>query len=1216
MTRRGIQASFAERWTRVAAYACASLLVLYVLITLGRGTPRDSARSTINAANSNVEATDSALATTRTLELGAPTAFDISVGETQSFSLDLKEGQRIRLFIEKGDLALRASVCAPSGGACEEFERRRLGKLEVPLTAHAVGAYRVEISALETDEVRRPYSLRVEDDAQLPESHERAALAARAESEAERLRALWEESSLRESAGKYEEAASLWESAGEPPQAASAACAAGDVRNTLSEYSKALDLFKLAQRLGERAHDARAATGALIGLGYVYIYLGDNRNAMRYTKRVLDSIDTRGHVEGDTWPARTRARALNNLGEVYYSLGDLSKSVGLFEQALGLWAAAGGDRYGEALAQLNIGYSLTDLGELREAGEHYRRSLSLWQSASDWHGAALAQTALGGVRSFFGEKQAALDLHREAVVLFRKLGNRRGEAAALNGIASVFEDMSEYEAALDNYERALRLYEEIGNRDFAALDRLYVGRVYYLLGDTARALDYYGQTLALSREVGNREIEAHGLNGVGVVYDARGEKSKALEQFAHVLSLYSALGNRRGQAYALNNMGRVYSALGEREKALECFRRALPLIRAASDRRGEALILLSNAQAERASGDIEASLAHVKESTRLVESLRSQVVSSELRTSYFASVHKHYELYIDLLMSLDRERPGQGYAAEALLVSERARARSLMESLAKEHGAGQQTGDATLVARERELQQQLDAKAEYQARLLGGKHAEGQAREVARELRALTFDYQEVRARIREQSPRYAALTQPELVSVDSILQEVRDPDTLLLEYSLGEERSYLWAVGGDGVEGFELPARAAIEETARKTYEAMTARQTLGEQPSSRRDEAAREADAEYERRAAALSRMVLGPVAARLGGRRLLIVADGFLQYIPFEALPTPKGSGEPMLSSHEIVGLPSVLILTALRRENESPAPKTIAVLADPVFDKDDPRVSGRRASVGAREADATQADASQSEGDFYLSRAMKDVDGGAVIPRLPSTGREARAVRDLVPAGEALIATDFDASRERALSEEMGRYRIVHFATHAILDDEHPELSGIILSLVDERGAPRSGFLRLHDIYNLDLPSDLVVLSACRTGLGRNVPGEGLVGLTSGFMYAGAKSVVASLWQVDDKATSELMGHFYRALLKEGMTPASALRAAKREMLKREEYRAPYFWAAFVLQGEYRERFVGAQVDATRRSPLIVVAAAALLAFGVYLLLRARRRRLRG
>ncbi|HEX8335384.1 MAG TPA: CHAT domain-containing protein, partial [Pyrinomonadaceae bacterium] len=772
--------------------------------------------------------------------------------------------------------------------------------------------------------------------------------------------------------------------------------------------------------------------------------------------------------------------------------------------------------------------------------------------------------------SFFGEKETALALHRQAVSLFRALGNRQGEAAALNGIAHAYEDLNEPLSALDNYARALQLYEQIGNRDFTALNKLYVGRMYYLLGDSARALDHYRQSLALSREVGNRDIEAHALNGVGMIYDAGGEKARALGQFEFVLALYRRLGSRRGQAYALNNLGYVYSSLGERRKALACFRHALPLIRAAGDRRGEALTLLNNARAERAGGNKEAALALVKESIEIVELQRTKVKGADLRTSYFASVHEHYELHIDLLMTLDAEHPGAGYDAEALLVSERARARSLMESLAGERVERQRGDAAPLLKREREVQQQLDAKAEYRMRLLSGRHTQEQEREVARELRALALEYQEIHASIRKHSPRLAALTQPESLGVEQILREVcEEPDTLLLEFSLGEERSYLWVVSAAGVEGHVLPDRATIEKAVGRTYELLTKRQTLEELPSGSREEVARAADAEYRAESAALSRMLLGPAAARLGARRLLIVSDGLLQNIPFEALPEPAGSGQPLLLSHEVVGLPSALILSALRQEKERGAQRTVAVLADPVFDKDDPRVGPPRTGDAPRETGAD------------LSRALRDVTGagpGAYdIPRLPSTRREARAIEALLPSGEALIVTDFAASRSQVLSEELSRYRIVHFATHGILDSEHPELSGIILSLVDERGNPQNGFLRLHDIYRLDLSAELVVLSACRTGLGRNVRGEGFMSLTRGFLYAGSKSVVASLWQVDDEASSELMGYFYRGMLKEGLTPAAALRAAKVEMLKRDDRRPPYFWAGFVLQGEYRERF---------------------------------------
>jgi CHAT domain-containing protein len=165
-------------------------------------------------------------------------------------------------------------------------------------------------------------------------------------------------------------------------------------------------------------------------------------------------------------------------------------------------------------------------------------------------------------------------------------------------------------------------------------------------------------------------------------------------------------------------------------------------------------------------------------------------------------------------------------------------------------------------------------------------------------------------------------------------------------------------------------------------------------------------------------------------------------------------------------------------------------------------------------------------------------------------------------------------DFAASRAIATSPQLSQYRIVHFATHGILNSKNPELSGVVLSLVDDKGTVENGFLRLHDIFNLNLPAELVVLSACKTGLGQEVKGEGLVGLTRGFMYAGAPRVLVSLWNVDDEGTSELMSRFYKKMLQEGQKPTAALRAAQIEMLQETKWKAPYYWAAFVLQGEWK------------------------------------------
>jgi CHAT domain-containing protein len=326
-------------------------------------------------------------------------------------------------------------------------------------------------------------------------------------------------------------------------------------------------------------------------------------------------------------------------------------------------------------------------------------------------------------------------------------------------------------------------------------------------------------------------------------------------------------------------------------------------------------------------------------------------------------------------------------------------------------------------------------------------------------------------------------------------------------------------------------------------------------------------------------LSEILLAPVASQLQGKRILVVADGALQYLPFGALPSPKsknGDPQPLIVENEIVSLPSASTLALLRRQvnGRSPAPKLIAMLADPVFTATDERVKTASSQKSAiSEAQRSQA-FSQSSARLMKAAGETGVLREGIIQRLPFSRREAESILAAVPVGEKKQALDFEANRATALSAEMSQYRIVHFATHGLLHSEHPELSGIVLSLVNEQGQPVDGFLRLNEIYNLNLSADLVVLSACQTALGKEVRGEGLVGLTRGFMYAGSPRVVASLWKVDDAATAEFMKLFYQKMLQEKMRPAAALRAAKVEMRKQKRWSAPFYWAAFELQGEWR------------------------------------------
>ena len=681
--------------------------------------------------------------------------------------------------------------------------------------------------------------------------------------------------------------------------------------------------------------------------------------------------------------------------------------------------------------------------------------------------------------------------------------------------------------------------------------------------------------------VGDRTVEATTLSNIGAVYDALGEKQQALKYYNQALPISQAVGDRAGEATTLNNIGLVYSDLGEEQQALKYYNQALPILQAVGDRAGEATTLYNIADLERSRGNLKEALTNIEASLKIIETLRKLITSEQLRASYFATVQDNYKFYIDLLMELHKNNPSSGFDGKALQASETARARNLLDILT-ESRADIRTGvNPNLLQQERSLQQQLSALEQRRVQILRDSHTPEQEKALQEEVETLLKQYEEVQTQIRVTSPGYAALTQPQPLTLQQIQSTLLDENTLLLEYSLGEERSYLWAVSKNGISSYELAKGADIEAAAKKYYDLLKIA-----------NKAVRERNAaETTAAAAKLSDMLLKPVAGQLGKKRLLIVSDGTLQYIPFAALPVPARETETgfLNSEHEIVYLPSASTLGIIRKETSKrqPAAKTIAVLADPVFTTNDLRVKLPPSQVIKPSNNAPSTNTSNiptppdvstgleipnlPEIPIELRSAARDL--GIAFNRLEGTRTEAQKILALVPDSEEKQAFDFAANRATAVSTELSEYKIVHFATHGILNSERPELSGVVLSLVDEKGTPQNGFLRLNDIYNMKLPAELVVLSACETGLGKEVKGEGLVSLTRGFMYAGAKRVVVSLWKVDDDATAELMTRFYTKMLKEKLPPAAALRAAQIEMSQQSQWKDPYYWAAFVMQGEY-------------------------------------------
>jgi CHAT domain-containing protein/predicted negative regulator of RcsB-dependent stress response len=925
-------------------------------------------------------------------------------------------------------------------------------------------------------------------------------------------------------------------------------------QGTAESLRQAIGKWQEALKLWQQVNDKGWEAIILNNIGFVYYSLGENEEALKYYNQALP---IRRAVEDRAGEART----LNNMGLVYDSLGEKQEALKYYNQALPIRRAVD-DRKGEARTFNNIGNVYSSLGEKQEALKYYNQALPISRVVEDREGEATILVSIGLVYNDLGEKQEALKYYNQALPILRSVRDRRLEATTLNNIAGVYNDLGEKQEALKYFNQALSIRVALGDRRGEANTLTNIGLVYDSLGEKQEALKYFNQALPITRAVLDRGEEARNLNNIGAVYSDLGEKQQALKYYNQALPIFRAVGDRGGEATTFNNIGAVYSSLGEKQQALKYYNQALPIFRAVRDKGGEAGILFNIAVLERSQGNLQQAQTHIQAAIEIIEDLRTKIADKELRASYFASVQNYYKFYTDLLMELHKKDPSKGYDALALEVSDRSRARGLIELLTEANIDIKKGIDPKLLAEETSLQWQINAQEKLLSELASKKETPEQVlTNTKQKIQDLLKQQRELEVKIRANNPEYANLKYPQPLTIKQIQQQL-DKDTLLLQYSLGEERSYLWAVTPDSLYSYELPKRQQIDKAAKNLYDNYL--KNPGYQGVSPEETA---------KAANELSQLILKPVADKLGQKRLVIVGDEALQYIPFAALTTSTKSADgsdyqPLVVNHEIISLPSASTIAILRKQTtgRTKAPKTLAILADPVFSANDDRVTGKSSNVANNNID-------QQLEESALKRSTRNIKRSE-IQRLPGTEKEAQEILKLVSPSENIQAFGFDANYNWATNDQLSQYKILHFATHGFLDSTEPELSGIVLSLIDKQGKSQRGFLRLADIFNLNFPAELVVLSACETGLGEEVKGEGLVGLTRGLMYAGAARVVVSLWNVDDEATSLLMSQFYSQMLQQGKTPAAALRAAQLKMWSQEKWRNPYSWSAFTLLGEWK------------------------------------------
>lgn len=878
---------------------------------------------------------------------------------------------------------------------------------------------------------------------------------------------------------------------------------------------------------------------------------------------------------------RTAARAVAQLAEAERlrrtkNRSNEEQALPIYEQAARGFAALG-DRGEEAYARIQRGRVLAGHGRWEEAEREYRRAVQLCPIEREPVGRAVATTDLALLLSSpLGRTEEARTLLREVLPIWRRLGAVSRMAQVENELALRAQERGELAEAERLFLSSIAHREKEGNDYEVALALGNLATVYGSANESRLSLDTVllaesrlppttrpadrawflakrGEALARLRRFAEAEsallegralaVEGAASDSVeGAQFDRRlaqlayqvGRIEEAVARYRSALAGFEAAGHEPGAVATTQDLAWAELHRGRLDVAERLFRAVPPRAREIGDRWIEAAARLGLARVERANRRPAAALREAREALGIVESLRHRAGRADLGSSVFADRQSTFDLAAELLIERHDATGEPAFAEETFGIAERSRARRLLDLL---------TGDAPEPA--------PGAREEGPG---AASHAVGEAEKSVERLRALGASEERIRAAEAELRLALAELRRAAPVgpggfsAVPLSLAEIRrrlDARTALLEFDLGERSSSLWVVTREGLDRFPLPGRERVERSVVLALEVLSSPGATAE-------------SVQAQRVLAETARLLFGAALPSLRQPRWLIVADGALQALPLGALPDPRDRGRPLLASREVVYAPSASVavqLTARGRRPSADGP-LLAVFADSVYEPTDPRLSATPPSRSIRP-----------------SKAEAETERGLELPRLPASAAEARRILDLVPASRRIEALGPDAIKERILSGELASSRLLHFAVHGRPSFDLPELSSLEFSRFQSDGRPIDGTLHAYEIARLRLRADLVVLSACRSGQGTQIAGEGLVGLSHAFLAAGAARVVASYWPVQDEATAELMARFYEGLLTRRLSASLALSRAQLSIAADPRWRRPYYWAGFSVQGGF-------------------------------------------
>lgn len=847
--------------------------------------------------------------------------------------------------------------------------------------------------------------------------------------------------------------------------------------------------------------------------------------------------------------AEALAQAYETRAEQMVASGSEEAEVA-YVAAIGVWQSLGNeDRMASVRGRL--GALQMDRGQTETALEQFSQNLYYFSKVGQQEKVVDTLLWMGHCRSRRGEFDLAVKLLEEAEGSAEELDYHLGAASAANILGYVHQQLGTFEVALTHYRRATEQYQELGRSvDVASTWDNRAGCL-MVLGRLREARSALETALELKRKNGVSAGMAITLTQQGWLQALDQEPEKALAAYRQALEILKGTGNRLAQVGVLDRMGSAFVDEGRfaeaRASYLEAAQLAIPgtsdeaqisanlcrlgvlegrrrdeqgycrlgleFFEHAAEPSKEASSAYWAGRQSAAEGDLERAQSLAERSVSILEKLRLEVGTPIRRSQYFNDRLRYYRFLIEVFARRHQKSPQEGFDTRAFEASEKMRARSLLDLLR-----------TNLPEREQEeLKAVLREESELRRRLLDRNSAPADSDS---KIAALEERYERVESWLREQ------LSQPTSFTATHDVESLLEEGTLLLAYSLGEKVSYLFVLDSSSLSLYELPPKDEIEALAAAYFAQSSSPDSLW-------------AQAQVQLIGMRLAAALLGPAADKLEGRRLVVVPDGLVAYVPFAALPDPANPEEPLVSRFEIASLPSLTILEALRDRPRRKLPTfATLVVADPVYGSEDSRL-GRRRTSGS----------------------------GGGWPRLTGTAQEAELLRQWTP-GSLQALTGFEARRDVILGGALKGFSLIHFATHGWIDAETPEESALLLSAVDQDGKPLESHLKVRDLFSLDLDAELVVASACRTGLSGEARGEGMTSFTSGFLLAGSNRVVVSLWPIEDGTTALLMGKFYEALFDRKLSPAAALRFAQLEIRKNPKTVAPFYWSAFVLQGDWR------------------------------------------